>query len=303
MRKVLWVVIVWMFVVFLSPLVARGGEVIVFHAGSLTVPFRKVEKLFEEAYKGVDVKREAAGSRTCARKITDLRKPCDIMASADVEVITTLLFPEYADTCYEFATNRMVIAYTSRSKCAKEINARNWYEILGREDVSFGYSDPEADPCGYRTLLLFQLAERFYRNPGLLERLSRKALIRPKSVELIAMLETGNLDYAFEYRSVAVQQGLKYLELPREIDLSDPSLRDFYCQASVRLKGKRPHEYITVRGKPIAYGITVLKNAPHREWAEKFLEFLLDPEKGMKILRECGQTPIIPPRIIRAEGR
>jgi len=301
MRKALWVVIGWMFVVFLSPFVARGGEVIIFHAGSLTVPFKKVEKLFEETYKGVDVKREAAGSRTCARKITDLRKPCDIMASADVEVITTLLFPEYADTCYEFATNQMVIAYTPRSKYAKEINVRNWYEILAKDDVSFGHSDPEADPCGYRTVLLFQLAERFYKKPGIVKRLTKKALIRPKSVELIALLETGNLDYAFEYRSVAVQHNLKYLELPKEIDLSDPSLKDYYRQASIRLKGKRPGEYITVRGKPISYGITVLKNAPHKDLAVKFLRFLLDPEKGMKILRECGQTPIIPPRVIKAE--
>jgi len=301
MRKALWVVIGWMFVVFLSPFVARGGEVIIFHAGSLTVPFKKVEKLFEETYKGVDVKREAAGSRTCARKITDLRKPCDIMASADVEVITTLLFPEYADTCYEFATNQMVIAYTPRSKYAKEINVRNWYEILAKDDVSFGHSDPEADPCGYRTVLLFQLAERFYKKPGIVKGLTKKALIRPKSVELIALLETGNLDYAFEYRSAAVQHNLKYLELPKEIDLSDPSLKDYYRQASIRLKGKRPGEYITVRGKPISYGITVLKNAPHKDLAVKFLRFLLDPEKGMKILRECGQTPIIPPRVIKAE--
>ena len=301
MRKALWVVIGWMFVVFLSPFVARGGEVIIFHAGSLTVPFKKVEKLFEETYKGVDVKREAAGSRTCARKITDLRKPCDIMASADVEVITTLLFPEYADTCYEFATNKMVIAYTPRSKYAKEINVRNWYEILAKDDVSFGHSDPEADPCGYRTVLLFQLAERFYKKLGIVKGLTKKALIRPKSVELIALLETGNLDYAFEYRSVAVQHNLKYLELPKEIDLSDPSLKDYYRQASIRLKGKRPGEYITVRGKPISYGITVLKNAPHKDLAVKFLRFLLDPEKGMKILRECGQTPIIPPRVIKAE--
>ena len=292
-----------LFVVLSVPALARGGEVIVFHAGSLTVPFKKVEKLFEEAYKGVDVKREAAGSRTCARKITDLRKPCDIMASADVEVITTLLFPEYADTCYEFATNQMVIAYTPKSKYAKEINAQNWYEILAKDDVSFGHSDPEADPCGYRTVLLFQLAERFYKKPGIVKRLTKKALIRPKSVELIALLETGNLDYAFEYRSVAVQHNLKYLELPKEIDLSDPSLKDYYRQASIRLKGKRPGEYITVRGKPISYGITVLKNAPHKDLAVKFLRFLLDPEKGMKILRECGQTPIIPPRVIRAEGR
>jgi len=304
MRKALWLVLLWTLFVSVPPLPAKDrGEVIVFHAGSLTVPFKRMEKLYEATHRGVDVKREAAGSRTCARKIIDLKKPCDIMASADVEVITTLLFPDYAEVCYEFATNQMVIAYTPRSRYARRIDARNWYEILARDDVSFGYADPEADPCGYRTVLLLQLAERFYRKPGILKKLTEKALIRPKSVELIALLETGHLDYAFEYRSVAVQHGLKYLELPREIDLSKPSLNSHYRQASIRLRGKRPGEYITVRGKAISYGVTLLKGAPHRALAEDFMTFLLSPEGGLKVLEDCGQRPIIPPRVIRARAR
>lgn len=298
MKKGAMMVLLGMFL--LIPTGVRGGEVIVFHAGSLTVPFKKMEEVFEATHEGVDVKREAAGSRACARKITDLKKPCDIMASADVEVITTLLFPGYADTCYEFATNQMVIAFTPMSRYAQEINVKNWYEVLARDDVSLGHSDPEADPCGYRALFLLQLAKKVYKRPDLLETLSKKALIRPKAVELVALLQTGHLDYAFEYKSVALQHGLKYLELPREIDLSDPSLNDFYAQAAVRLKGKRPGEYVTVRGKAITYGVTLLKSAPHKALAEEFLHFLLDPQGGLRILEECGQRPIVPPRMIKA---
>ena len=59
------------------------GKVIIFHAGSLTLPFYKMEKIFEAKYPKIDIVREPAGSRRCARKITDLKKACDIMASAD----------------------------------------------------------------------------------------------------------------------------------------------------------------------------------------------------------------------------
>ncbi|MDY6895683.1 MAG: tungstate ABC transporter substrate-binding protein WtpA, partial [Thermotogota bacterium] len=40
-----------------------SGEIIVFHAGSLSVPFAQIEKAFENQYPGTDVIREAAGSR------------------------------------------------------------------------------------------------------------------------------------------------------------------------------------------------------------------------------------------------
>lgn len=276
----------------------RFGEVIIFHAGSLSVPFKKIAEAYEKGHEGVDVIRESSGSRKCARKIMDLKRPCDVIASADVEVITHLLFPEHANWCIAFATSQMVIAYTEKSRYASRIDPDNWFEILGREGVSFGYSSPELDPCGYRTLFVLQLAEKQYKRPGLYERLRKKGIVRPKSVELLGLLETGNLDYAFEYRSVAVQHGLKFVELPKEMNLGDPSLNDTYSMASIRLRGKKPGEYTVVRGRVISYGVSVLKDAPHRGFAEEFVEFLLNPEEGLKILRECGLIPIVPPKMI-----
>jgi molybdate/tungstate transport system substrate-binding protein len=41
------------------------------------------------------------------------------------------------------------------------------------------------------------------------------------------------------------------------------------------------------------YGITLLKNAPNRQEAEKFLAFLLSPE-GRRIFSETGQNTIFP---------
>lgn len=51
-----------------------AGKVIIFHAGSLSVPFEQMEKEFEQLHPGVDVQREPAGSRECAKKVTDLHK-------------------------------------------------------------------------------------------------------------------------------------------------------------------------------------------------------------------------------------
>ena len=53
--------------------------------------------------------------------------------------------------------------------------------------------------------------------------------VRPKSVELVQMLESGGLDYAWEYRSVAAQNNLKFIELPEAIDLSSVKYADDYA--------------------------------------------------------------------------
>jgi len=283
-----------------------AGKVIIFHAGSLTIPFAEMEKAFEARHPGVDIVREAAGSRRCARKITDLKKPCDIMASADFTVIDGMLIPEYANWNIRFATNRLVLCYTDKSRYAGEINADNWHKILQKKGVVWGHSDPNADPCGYRSLMVLQLAEKFYKIPGLYQRLieSRpRENIRPKSVELVALLLTGNMDYAWEYRSVAVQHELKFIELPDKINLGNYKCDGFYKQAVVTLTGKKPGTTIKKKGKSCTYGVTLIKDAPNRKAAIAFLEYLLDSSGGLKILKEMGQPPFIPCRAPTKEMR
>jgi len=280
--------------------------VIVFHAGSLSVPFEEMEKAFEHKHPGIDIEREAAGSQACARKITDLKKPCDIMASADLRVIDSFLIPTHASWNALFAANEMVLAYTDRSQGTAEINRENWFEILARKGVSWGHSDPNLDPCGYRALMVIQLAEIFYQKPGLYRKTIEnrpEGNIRPKSVELIALLQTGNLDYAWEYRSVAVQHGLKYLELPPEINLGDPAFDDYYGPALVRVSGKKPGEFIEYRGASTTYGITLLNQAPNRKAAVLFLGYLLAPDGGLKVMAEQGQKPISPPVVASPTAR
>jgi molybdate/tungstate transport system substrate-binding protein len=282
-----------------GPSAELQGDLIIFHAGSLTVPMAKMETVFERHHPQVDVKREPAGSTKCARKITELHKPCDIMAAADYKVIDKLLLPDHAVGNIRFATNQMVLCFTPGSTGANEITAANWMDILARPDVTWGHADPNLDPCGYRSLMVLQLAERHYRQPGMYDALYGSAgrLVRPKSVELISLLQSGNLDYAWEYRSVAVQHDLRYLELPAAIDLGDYRHDDAYAAATVEVTGKRPGTTMELHGKSITYGVTLIKQAPNRDAAIAFLAFMLDPDGGLKILADCGQPPFVPARV------
>lgn len=276
------------------------GKLVIFHAGSLSVPLGKMEKIFEAKYPKIDLQREGAGSQKCARKITDLKKPCDIMASADYKVIDKLLIPNYADWNVRFATNQLVLCYTEKSRYAQEITDENWYDILNKKKVVWGHSAPDLDPCGYRSLMVIQLAEKYYQKPKLYQKLiNNRPLenIRPKSVELISLLQTGHMDYAWEYLSVAVQHDLKYILLPKEINLGDYRQDELYKQAVVEVVGKKPGTTMEIRGKSCTYGITLLKDAPNKEAAIAFLQYLFDPQGGLKVLDEMGQPPFIPCRV------
>ncbi len=274
-----------------------SGSLVIFHAGSLSIPFREISKAFEAHYPNIKIYREAAGSRTCARKIVDLEKPCDVMASADYSVIDNLLIPGYASWNISFATNEMAIMYRPDSRFSNEINGKNWYRILLRDGVSYGHSDPDTDPCGYRTLLVWQLAEHYYKRAGLYRKLQAycpRRNIRPKETDLIALLESGELDYLFIYRSVCEQHGMPFVKLPDQINLKSAKFAEFYKKAKVEISGRRPGEHITRYGKPMVYGITVCKNAPNRHAAELFVAFVIGPE-GQEIMRRNGQPPLSPP--------
>ncbi len=274
----------------------HGDTLIVFHAGSLSVPFKQISEAFKKGNPEVTFLLEAAGSRTCARKISELNKPCDIMASADYTVINNLLIPDYADWNTKFAGNEMTIVYTEKSKRANEISKDNWYKLLEDNSICFGRADPNADPCGYRAVLTMKLAEQFYKKPGLSETLLQKdnEFIRPKATDLLALLESNTIDYIFLYRSVAQQHNLKYLLLPDEINLKNPELSDFYKTVSIEISGKEPGTTITKKGAPMVYGITIPKNAPNPELAKKFVAFVCTPSNGIAIMERNGQPSMVP---------
>ena len=304
--SVVWPVTLFVSVVLLSSAAWAGEKVIMFHAGSLTVPLAQIEKNFEAAHPDIDILREAGGSTKMARMISELGKPADIMASADFTIIDKSLIPDYADWNIRFASNQLVLCYTDSSKFAKEINADNWYEILGKEGVEWGHSDPNLDPCGYRSLMVLQLAEKFYNKPGLYEKLVAnrpERNVRPKSVELVSLLKTGNMDYAWEYLSVAVQHELKYVKLDDHINLGNYEFDDFYKQAEVKVTGKEPGTWMTRTGKSCTYGITMVKDSPNPKGAALFLEYMLSPDGGLKVLKDMGQPPFIPCRVASEEAK
>jgi molybdate/tungstate transport system substrate-binding protein len=285
---------------------------VVFNAGSLAAPMRDLLQAFKAAHPEAVPAQENSGSLEAARKLTELGKVPDLLAVADYTVIDRILRPAHASWQVMFARNRMVLAYTDRSLGAGEITADNWWQVLLRPDVRVGRSDPALDPSGYRTIMVLQLAASHYGQPDLTGRLLQAMparYVRPKEADLTALLQAGELDYAWTYRSIAETAGLRFVELPKEIDLGDPALADRYAAATVMVPGatRDGGEMLTLHGEPIVYALTIPTKAPHPELARAFAAFVLSAE-GRAIVAKNGLVPLepvvasgeVPPAVLKA---
>ena len=277
------------------------GQLVVFNAGSLAKPLSELLAAFRGRNPGVSPAQENSGSLEAARKITDLGKTPDVISVADYGIIPKLLIPKHAGWYATFARNAMVLAYTEESTGADEINGRNWWQILLRTGIRAGHSDPALDPNGYRSLMVFQLAEKFYHQPGLADRLDRAFLpkyMRPKEADLVALVQAGELDYAWSYLSIARTAGLRHVDLPAEVNLSDPKLASWYAQARVRLPGaiRGGRDSVEFVGEPIIYALTIPTRAPHPATAAAFVRFVCSPP-GQAILAANGFTLLDQPVI------
>jgi molybdate/tungstate transport system substrate-binding protein len=246
--------------------------------------------------------------------------------------------PGYADWYIAFARNAMVLCYRDGAPGSETIvsGTRTWYDVLRNDPVKYGHSNPDDDPSGYRTPMVIQLAQRYYYDeaadfgltpdpnadglydaliPGSEYRRGRvggtsearpggsEESVRSKSVELIHLLDSGDLDYAFEYRSVAVQHELNFIELDDHINLSKtsnelPGVEDLYKKASIEIikEAGPPATYKTNRGKAIVYGISVPSHAENKEIAAEFIKLLLS-ETGRNIVEVRNGQPCIVPAI------
>jgi molybdate/tungstate transport system substrate-binding protein len=300
-------------------------------AESLMFPMARVAQAFEASNPNVDVQVEGHGSIQVIRQVTELGYKADVLMVADCSLIPTMMYntampntnQTYADWYVRFSTSSVVLAYTSHSKYADEINATNWCSVLARPDVSFGFPNPVIDALGYRALITIQLADNYYNDssifyslitqnfdppissvanqsgytifvPNVQQPKSDKILLRASSIELIPLLEAGSIDYCFLYLSNAKQYGLSYVQLPDEINLGNPQYESYYQQVQVTFGYQRFASIGPNRdGDTIYFGLTIPNNAPHPSLAVEFVNYILSG-KGKEIFASCWQ-PVFSP--------
>lgn len=290
-------------------------QLIIYHAGSLSAAFTAVEKLFTQQT-GACVTDVAAGSLDAARRVTAGGEPADIFAAADYLDIDLLLKPaRFAGYDILFAQGSMVLGYTTASRGAATIAANNvpfdppnsvpdaaanWYDQLTKNGILIGDSNPFLDPTGYRVDLIFQLAAASYGVPNLYDSLlEHYTLARPTDVV------GTSYDYQFLYESSALASyranpaTYRYVRLPPEVNLSSPGQESRYNRVSIVVPGlgfPDTASKVRIPATQLAWGITVLRTAPHPATAVRFLQLLFS-QQGVALQADSGPTPISPPLV------
>jgi molybdate/tungstate transport system substrate-binding protein len=267
----------------------------IFHAGSLSPPFGQAEPEFEDEY-GIEVNREAKGSVASTQKITQQGRSADVLGVSDFRLIRNRIVPDYGDWYTVFTTNAMSIQYREDSKGADDISKDNWWEVLSRDGVTIGHSDPAVDPGGYRAVMMLQLGakefngERLYDQETYQKMMDNATVPTGTETNLYGQLEAGGkLDYAIYYQSISSQKDLPWIELQPKVDLSKATSEyaKHYEKATVETSSGN------FTGAPIAYGMTVpnVANAPGRgtQWVEFFAS-----DSGRQVLKDKGLVPVDP---------
>ncbi|MGH2457640.1 MAG: extracellular solute-binding protein [Chloroflexota bacterium] len=285
-----------------APSLIRGsGTVSVMYAGSLvTLMEKRVGPAFDEAT-GFTFQGEGKGSVAIANLIKGKTRTPDIFISADPSVNARLQGPangDYVSWWVPFARTALVVAWSPKSKFAADFKAaraekRPWESVLEESGLRLGRTDPALDPKGYRTLWLFQLDEARTGDSGearkILGPADNPAQIFPEE-QLVARLQSGQLDAGIFYQIEAVEAGLPYLELPAAVNQGDPAQATHYATASYT-----DEKGVTYQGSPILYTVTIPSTARDRLGAESFVQFLFSAG-GQKLLIQEGlrsTTPVI----------
>jgi molybdate/tungstate transport system substrate-binding protein len=183
----------------------------------------------------------------------------------------------------------MVIAYTQKSLYANDVNAENWFNVLQKNEVRVAFSDPLSDPCGVRAIAVLTLAEHLYQKPDLLNQIRYKkqnVIIRPKEIDLIALLELGSADYTIIYKSLAIQHNLNYITLSDSLNLSNPKLHKWYSNFSVQIKQPNQQNLSEKIGL-IEYAFCVNKQSTEKTIIEAFKNYLFSGD-AKEILNQTG---------------
>ena len=321
-------------IIYVTTYISRPNEkttLKILCADSLLYPLEKVKQAFEAVNLNVSINLEGHGSIQVIRQVTELGALADVLMVADYSLIPIMMYNvavpgtnrNYSDYYIRFANNSIVLAYTNQSKYTSQINSTNWYSILMRQDVTFGFPNPMIDSLGYRTLVTIQLAETFYRDNNIFHELVTdnfdppfdsvadgssfsifvpevqvpkvdRVVLRSSSVALIPLLQTGSIDYCFLYLSNAKQYGLNYVSLPDQINLGDPTFDESYQKVTVKFEQQR---FSTVnmdrQGETVYYGLTIPANSPHQDLAIEFVRFIISQE-GRNVFQSCWQ-PVLQP--------
>jgi molybdate/tungstate transport system substrate-binding protein len=228
---------------------------------------------------GIEMHGRALGSDALAALIVGGSVPVDVFVPVTPRPMNTVLKAGKASVGTPIARTEMVIAYASKGQFAQQFadavagkpGAMPWWKILQQPGLRFGRTDPVADPQGRNIIFTLQLAETYYKQPGLAQKvlganINTAQIFSEPTVQ--ARLQSGELDAASAYRVQPGPFNIPYVSLPDEINLGDQAMSDGYAKTSLVLGDK------TYKPEPLVYYAAAIAGSAHPDQAAAFVDWL-----------------------------
>ena len=241
---------------------AASQTVTVLYAGSLVTPMEGPIKTALGAH-GIDFEGQPGGSKELANLIRAGVRTPDVFISVDPKIVAAL--GDRVASATTFGGTSLGIAWAAHSRFAalfESVLARQTTlnVALQRPGIKVGRTDPQLDPKGTYTVEAVTLWLGRDGAARILGDAENPAQIFPEQ-DLLARVDTGQIDAGFFYRTEAIARGYHFIPLPGGAAMTDR----------------------------ISYTLAIMKSAPHPQNAKAFADFVLAGE-GRAILERAGLT-------------
>jgi len=267
---------------------------ILYSADSFVVEATVLESAFTSSTGIMMAPPKSGGSLLLASEIAQ-GNPVSVFISLSHSAVTAShLGNQSSGWAIAFASDQMVLAYSNATLQNAAANAivaacssafaanattpwNNCFTMLTSGSVKLGTGNPNADPSGYRGWIVLEAAGQAYANNSSFyeNRLifNNGNVTAASAADLIAPLQTGQIQFLWIYKSSAIAHKLNYLQLSGQVNLGDSKYSKFYSQFSYQLaKGAQTggviRLYITVPADStdttdsLQFVVFVVKNSP-----------------------------------------
>ena len=243
--------------------VSAAQEIVsVLYAGSLVTPMEGPVKAALLG-QGIAFEGQPGGSKELANLIASGVRSPDVFISVNPALVKNL--GDKVASATTFAGTSLGVAWAPTSKYAAvfERAAKGdmpLQDALETPDLRIGRTDPKLDPKGAYTITGVKMWLGDEQEQHLLGPEENPAQIFPEE-DLLARVDTGQVDVGFFYRTEAIARKYPFIPLPGNAALTDR----------------------------ITYTLAIMKAAPHPQTAKTFADFILTGG-GRDILTRAGIT-------------
>jgi len=289
---------------------STSSPLILYSADSFVIEATMLETTFTSSTGIMMAPPKSGGSLLLASEIAQ-GNPVSVFISLSHGAVTSAhLGNESSGWAIAFASDQMALAYSNATLQNSAANAvvtacnsalaanstaawNNCFTMLTSGSVKVGTGNPNADPSGYRGWIVLEAAGQAYAsNSSLYENrlISNNGNVTAASAaDLIAPLQTGQIQFLWIYKSSATAHKLNYLQLPAQVNLGSAKYSKFYSQFSYQLATG------VETGGVIRLWITVPTDSTDTTHSLQFVVFVV--KNSPTLLSPYGLVPTTPAKL------